>query len=128
MFTLRPSTEGIRKWVISSRAYILWYSLRESHLLEICRHVALNPVWVGAVKQPEEWEWSSYRGMPGLDKIHPCYTTDWILRQFGQRGECPGVDTVSSSKTALEWRRYGLGLKVKHSLVEMILLKDSENT
>ncbi|MFV1917740.1 MAG: transposase [Patescibacteria group bacterium] len=56
---------------------------RESHLLEVCRYVSLNPIRAGAIKHPEEWEWSSYRGMLGLDKVHPCHTTDWILGQFG---------------------------------------------
>ena len=35
---------------------------RESHLLEVCRYVVLNPVRAEGVKRPEEWKWSSYLG------------------------------------------------------------------
>ncbi len=61
---------------------------KESHLLEICRYVVLNPVRAKVVKNPREWEWSSYRGTAGVEKPHSCLTTDWILGQFGRnRGE-----------------------------------------
>ena len=39
---------------------------KESHLLEVCRYVALNPVRAKAVERPEEWNWSSYGGTAGL--------------------------------------------------------------
>jgi putative transposase len=58
---------------------------KESHLLEVCRYVVLNPVRAKAVTRPEEWRWSSYRGTSGMEKPHPCLTTDWILGQFGTR-------------------------------------------
>lgn len=58
---------------------------RESYLLEVCRYVVLNPVKVKAVKNPEEWKWSSYRSTGGLEKPHPCLVTDWILGQFGTK-------------------------------------------
>ena len=32
---------------------------KESHLLELCRYVVLNPVRAGTVKHPREWKWSS---------------------------------------------------------------------
>jgi REP element-mobilizing transposase RayT len=31
---------------------------KESHLLEVCRYVVLNPVRAKAVNSPEEWRWS----------------------------------------------------------------------
>ena len=30
---------------------------RESHLLEVCRYVVLNPVRTQEMKKPEEWKW-----------------------------------------------------------------------
>jgi REP element-mobilizing transposase RayT len=56
---------------------------KESHLLEVCRYVVLNPVRAGAIKEPGKWKWSSYRATAGLVSLHPCLTTDWILGQFG---------------------------------------------
>ena len=56
---------------------------KETHLLEACRYVVLNPVRAGAVEHPERWKWSSYRATEGREKPHPCLTTDWILHQFG---------------------------------------------
>lgn len=59
---------------------------RESHLLEVCRYVVLNPLRAKTVRGPEKWRWSSYRATVGLEKPHPCLTTDWIVGQFGSRG------------------------------------------
>jgi putative transposase len=56
---------------------------KDSHLLEACRYVVLNPVRAGAVENPERWRWSSYRATGGREKPHPCLSTEWILHQFG---------------------------------------------
>jgi putative transposase len=58
---------------------------KESHLLQASRYVVLNPVRAKAVKEPDEWKWSSYRGTTGKEKAHPCLTKDWILGQFGSK-------------------------------------------
>jgi REP element-mobilizing transposase RayT len=58
---------------------------RESHLLEVCRYVVLNPVRAKLTDRPEKWKWSSYRSTAGIDKPHLSLTTDWILRQFSQK-------------------------------------------
>ncbi len=58
---------------------------KESHLLEVCRYVVLNPVRAKSVKRVEDWRWSSYCATAGEDKSHPCLTTDWILAQFAQK-------------------------------------------
>ena len=55
---------------------------KDSHLLELCRYVVLNPVMAKIAKRPEEWRWSSYKATLGRDKGSPCLTTDWILSQF----------------------------------------------
>jgi putative transposase len=56
---------------------------KDSHLLEVCRYVVLNPVRAGAVENPERWRWSSYRATGGREKPHPCLSIEWILHQFG---------------------------------------------
>ncbi|MBX3332172.1 MAG: transposase [Nitrospira sp.] len=58
---------------------------KESHLLEVCRYVVLNPVRAKAVERVAQWKWSSYRGTVGLAKTPPWLAVDWVLRQFGQR-------------------------------------------
>jgi REP element-mobilizing transposase RayT len=60
---------------------------KESHLLEVCRYVVLNPVRAKMVEQPEQWKWSSYQSTAGRGKPHPCLQTDWVLGQFGRRRE-----------------------------------------
>jgi len=58
---------------------------KESHLLEVCRYVVLNPVRAGIVKKPENWRWSSYGATVGLVDVPSCLTTDWVLGQFSSR-------------------------------------------
>ena len=58
---------------------------KESHLLEICRYVVLNPVRANMVKQPKDWKWSSYQATAGKGKPHPCVKFDWILGQFTEK-------------------------------------------
>jgi REP element-mobilizing transposase RayT len=58
---------------------------KESHYLEVCRYVVLNPVRAKAVKHPREWPWSSYRATGGLAPVPPCLTVDELLGQFGQK-------------------------------------------
>jgi REP element-mobilizing transposase RayT len=58
---------------------------KDSHLLEVCRYVVLNPVRAKLVETPERWKWSSYRGTAGIGKLHPCLTADWVLGQFGAK-------------------------------------------
>lgn len=56
---------------------------KESHLLELCRYVVLNPVRAGSVSHPEEWKWSSYVATMGVIKKPKFLYPDWILAQFG---------------------------------------------
>ena len=57
---------------------------KESHLLELCRYVVLNPVRAGMAASPQKWRWSSYRASVGTAKKEPYLTTEWVLGQFGQ--------------------------------------------
>ncbi len=79
---------------------------KDSHLLEVCRYVVLNPVRAGMVKSPEDWKWSSYPavGGTGYENSHPCLTTDWVLGQFSRK----------RNKAEQEYRRFvkwGIGEK-----------------
>jgi REP-associated tyrosine transposase len=56
---------------------------KDSHLLEVCRYVVLNPVRAKVVEKPEMWKWSSYQATCGRAKPHSSLTTEWILGQFG---------------------------------------------
>jgi len=56
---------------------------KESHLLELCRYVVLNPVRAGSVSHPEEWKWSSYVATMGMIKKPKFLYSGWILAQFG---------------------------------------------
>jgi putative transposase len=61
---------------------------KESHLLEVCRYVVLNPVRANMVEQPGSYAWSSYCATAGQAKPHACLTTDWVLGRFsGKRGK-----------------------------------------
>ncbi len=55
---------------------------KNEYFLHLSRYVHLNPVVAGLVKQPEEWEFSSYRDYLGLRQsalVHP----EIVLSQFG---------------------------------------------
>jgi REP element-mobilizing transposase RayT len=56
---------------------------KESHLLEVCRYVVLNPVRAQAAEKVEHWAWSSYRATAGVAPCPPWLTVDWVLSQFG---------------------------------------------
>lgn len=58
---------------------------KETHLLELCRYVVLNPVRAKRVNHPGKWGWSSYRATAGEGAVPDYLTVDWILGQFGSR-------------------------------------------
>ena len=59
---------------------------RDSHLLELLRYTALNPVRAGLVKSPGAWAWGSYRATAGLEKSPSWLETEWALSHFRGRG------------------------------------------
>ncbi len=77
---------------------------KESHLLEVCRYVVLNPVRARISEKPEQWKWSSYRGTAGKEKAHPCLMPDWVLCQFGKRRK-------EAKKNYREFVKAGMGGK-----------------
>jgi len=58
---------------------------KESHFLEVCRYVVLNPIRAKTVGQARQWKWSSYRATAGLSKARRGLTVEEILGYFGQR-------------------------------------------
>ena len=55
---------------------------KESHLLELCRYVVLNPVRAGMVERPEQYRWSSYLPTLGKAAKPALLTTRWLLGNF----------------------------------------------
>jgi putative transposase len=64
--------------------YISILIQKDSHLLEVCRYVVLNPVRARMVERPEIWKWSSYRATAGRESPPLCLTTEWVLGQFSR--------------------------------------------
>ena len=58
---------------------------KDSHLLEVCRYVVLNPVGAKTISHPRLYKWSSYRATAGTAQAHPCLTAEEILNYFGHR-------------------------------------------
>lgn len=54
----------------------------ESHLLEACRYVVLNPVRAGLCATPEAWQWSSYRATAGLGPSPGYLSAGWLVGLF----------------------------------------------
>jgi REP element-mobilizing transposase RayT len=57
---------------------------KESYLLELTRYVVLNPLRAGMVEKLEEWPWSSYTAVIGINEAPEWLDTDWLLNQFGR--------------------------------------------
>ncbi len=58
---------------------------KDSHLLELCRYLVLNPIRAGIVDYPQDWKWSSYGATACARIAKPDFLTiDWILTHFGQ--------------------------------------------
>ena len=58
---------------------------KDSHFLEVCRYVVLNPVRAKTISHPRHYKWSSYQATAGIAYAHPSLTADEILGHFGQR-------------------------------------------
>jgi REP element-mobilizing transposase RayT len=56
---------------------------KESHLLEVCRYVVLNPVRARLCSGPAAWPASSYRASAGLAPCPGFLAVDWVLGQLG---------------------------------------------
>lgn len=58
---------------------------KDNYFLELNRYVELNPVRAGMVKQPVQWQWSSYRARLGKTGCPAWLTTDEVLSQFSRQ-------------------------------------------
>ena len=54
----------------------------QSHLLEMCRYLPLNPVAAGLASQADEWRWSGYSATAGLAHPRPFHRPELVLRFF----------------------------------------------
>jgi putative transposase len=54
----------------------------DSHLLELSRYLALNPVRAGLCDGPGEWRWSSYRTILGSASQELAVLRERVLEQF----------------------------------------------
>ena len=57
---------------------------KHAYLLELARYVVLNPVRARMVAQAEDWPWSSYRAMIGVEPAPPWLAVEALLRGFGR--------------------------------------------
>ena len=57
---------------------------KDSHFLEVCRYVVLNPVRAKSISHTRQYKWSSYGATAGTTQAHDCLTPNEILSQFGQ--------------------------------------------
>ncbi|OGP96037.1 MAG: addiction module toxin RelE [Deltaproteobacteria bacterium RBG_16_47_11] len=85
IYTMRFNKRHQRAGHVFQGRYRAILIQKESHFLEVCRYVLLNPVRANMIKTPEGWRWSSYRGTVRKERPHPCLTVDWILGQFRTR-------------------------------------------
>lgn len=69
---------------------------KDTHLLEVCRYVVLNPVRARMVRRPGDWKWSSYQATAGKETAHPCLTTNGVLGSLG----------TSMAKAEKEYRQF----------------------
>jgi putative transposase len=60
---------------------------RDSHLLEACRYVVLNPVRAGLVGEPADWPWSSYRATVEALPETELLASKELLELFGTDAE-----------------------------------------
>ena len=58
---------------------------KDSHLLELCRYVVLNPVRAGMAAKPDKWRWSSYQSTAYAGAVPDYLTVDWLLGQFSAK-------------------------------------------
>jgi len=57
----------------------------DAYLLELARYIVLNPVRAGMVDRAEEWVWSSYLIMAGIEDCPIWFDRAWLLRAFAKK-------------------------------------------
>jgi REP-associated tyrosine transposase len=82
-FNRRQGTKGH----LFSERYHAEFIQSDSHLLETCRYIALNPVRAGLCRRPADWVWSSYAEALGLRSPRRFIDSASLLRLFGENLE-----------------------------------------
>jgi REP element-mobilizing transposase RayT len=72
-----------REGVLFERRFWSRIALQESHLYELARYLALNPVRARLTDRPEEWRWSSYAATVRLARAPAFLHVEGVLRMFG---------------------------------------------
>ena len=62
----------------------------DSYMVEALRYVAQNPVASGHVQRPEDWRWSSYGAIAGLEPCPSFLSLDRVWRAFDAKDEAVG--------------------------------------
>jgi REP-associated tyrosine transposase len=57
----------------------------ETHLFEVHRYIALNPVRAGLCANPTGWPWGSYRALAGFERPVDFLDVDAVYDLFSQR-------------------------------------------
>jgi REP element-mobilizing transposase RayT len=68
--------------VIQDRFYAVMLE-RQTHLLEVARYIALNPVRARLVNDPAAWAWSHHQYCCGFVRPPAWLAVDWIVSRFG---------------------------------------------
>ena len=92
---------------------------KDSHLLELARYIALNPVRAKIVRHPRQYRWSSYRATAGEAAPPAFLTVNWILTQFD--------DNLANARAAYrKFVKEGRGIPVWDELKGGILYGSEE--
>jgi REP element-mobilizing transposase RayT len=75
--------------------------IADAHLWEVFRYVPNNPVASRLVDRPEDWPWSGYRAMIGIDLPYSFHQPGELLRHFG---ETPDVAVARYRRFVFEGR------------------------
>lgn len=97
---------------------------KERYLIELVRHVVLEPVRNNLVEKPEDWLWSSYRHSAGLAPSPQWLNREWILEELS-----PGVS--GSEKKSDIYKTYilegiGQGKDLMNNVRQQIYLGDED--
>lgn len=98
----------------------------DSYMLTALQYIAMNPVEAGRVTRPEDWPWSSYRSLIGLDTIPTFLSAEKVWRAVNAPDEVTGrqrlvefVSAVNSGREAFTRLLYG-GEKLVRTIDPML--------
>jgi putative transposase len=81
---------------------------KDAYLLVLSGYIARNPRrWRPPLGTLDDYRWSSYRALAGLEPAPPWLTTDWLLGQFARRRQVAQrryADFVREQVPANPWR------------------------